>query len=264
MKLFVCFFKTALKDKAEFNLDLLFELLNYIVYLAVTAFMWTGITSSFGNIGGWSAFSFVMLTCFASLYRSFNDFFAGTWQMQSFILNGNLDKYLCRPVNVFGAIIGEYLNPLSFMEGIITVALTLLISCIIQKPQGIGLFSNIIPSLIVFASGSVAILCIKSIVSLMTVWLGDLSVFQNILFFEDMQLDRYPTKFLPQGFSILLNWIIPLGLIATFPSYVLCLALELKELVFIVLGSMAVALFWITVLCLVYKKAIRHYESFGV
>ena len=263
MRVLISFFKIALKDKTEFSQDLVFDFLNYITYILITAFMWTGVISTFGNIGGWTSFNFIMLTCFAGLYRSFNNFFSGTWQMKNNIIDGTLDKYLCRPVNVYFSVLGENFEPISLIEGIITITVTLVISCFTLKPTGISFLFNIIPSIIVFGCGTVCIMCIKSIVSLLTVWLGDISIFQNILFFEDLQFDRYPTFFLSKGFNIFFNWIVPLGLIATYPAYVLTFNLERSELLSILLRTVGITLLWIVLLHVIYKKAIKHYESFG-
>lgn len=263
MKVAFTFFRVALKDKTEFSQDLVFHLLNYILYIVITAFMWTSVTSTFGNIGGWTSFNFVMLTCFAGLYRALNDFFAGAWNLKNHILEGNLDKYLCRPINVLKAEVYEGFEPISLFEGLVTVTVTTIIGCCVLKPENISFIKNIVPAIIIFACGTFSILSMKTIVSLLTIWLGDVSVFNSILFFEDLQFDRYPTIFLTKGFSLVLNWIVPLGLIATFPAYVLTFDLELQKIVGLTLGAMGIALLWGIILSVVYNLGLKHYESFG-
>lgn len=263
MRILFSFLKIAIKEKLEFSQDLVFDFLHYILYLLITGFMWTGVIASFGKIGEWSTFNFVMLTCFAGLYTTLNNFFSGTYLIQNNILSGSLDKYLCRPINTFWAIIGENFEPISLIEGLLTIIVTSSISVFVLKPEGIHLLTNILPAIFIFICGTISILCIKSIVALSAVWLGDVSVFQNILFFEDFQFDRYPTLFLKNPFKIIMNWIIPLGLIATYPAYVLTFNLPLKELSAILLCTLTVTAAWIILCMIVFNKAMKHYESFG-
>jgi len=262
MNVFAIFFKNGLKESYEFSFDTICEFLTFVIDIFLTSFMWIGITQRFGTIGNWNTFGFLQLASFAMLYKTIDAFMNGVWKFGTSIINGELDKYLARPINPWYGIIGENFGPLECIEGLLTFTVTQCIAWTIFSDNSLQLI--LLPlSIFLCAVGSISILCIKAIISMSAVWFGNLVVFQNLLHFEDFQFERYPTDIVGSIPRFILNYILPIGLIATFPAKVVSCTLSKGELSIISISTFTVCLFWMSIAIIVGKKALQHYESFG-
>jgi ABC-type uncharacterized transport system permease subunit len=258
MKVYLRFFINSLKDVTEFRFDFLMGLLDLLVYMASIFLFWKFVSAGGAGIAGWRVADLMLLGAFAGLYISLNGFFSGCWYLSGKILEGELDKYLARPVNPYFAIMAECLQVDELIRGLLSFALLFGIYAS-QADHRISL-PALAAAAFIFICGTLSLVFMKSVVSLLTVWYGDLGAFKMLLHFEDLQFEKYPTTLYGKAVSRVFNYVLCIGLVTTVPvlvlldkaSYLACAGAALLSL-----------LVWSGLLAATFKKAMTHYESFG-
>lgn len=258
MRVYLRFFINSLKDVTEFRFDFLMGLLDLLVYIGSIFLFWKFVFGGRGGLAGWQVMDLMLLGSFAGLYISLNGFFSGCWSLSAKIMEGELDKYLSRPVNVYFAVMAESLQVDELIRGLISFGLMSGIY-LSQSGQKISLLP-LAAAVLVFVCGTLSLVFMKSIVSLLTVWYGDLGAFKMLLHFEDLQFEKYPTTMYGRALSGVFNYVLCIGLIATVPVMVLLGRASSLACCAAALLSLAV---WGGLLAVTFKKAMEHYESFG-
>ncbi len=258
MRVYWRFFVNSLRDATEFRFDFLMGLLDLLVYMASIFFFWKFVFGESGGVGGWKVTDLMLLGGFAGLYTSLNGFFSGCWYLSSKIMDGELDKHLSRPVNVYFAVMAESLQVDELIRGLLSFAL--IFGVYLVRSGAVPSPLPLAAAVLIFICGTLSLVCMKSIVSLLTVWYGELGAFRMLLHFEDLQFEKYPTTMYGRALSLAFNYVICIGLVATVPVMVLLGRAPLLSGIALALFSLAA---WSGLLALVFRKAMAHYESFG-
>ena len=258
MRVYFRFLVNSWKDIAEFRFDFLMGFLDLLVYMASIFFFWRFVSAGSSEIAGWRTIDLMLLGAFAGLYISLNGFFSGSWYLSGKIMEGDLDKYLARPVNVYFAIMAQSFQIDELIRGIL--GFTVMLGIYLAKTGCDISFLSLAGAFVVFSCGTLSLVFMKSVVSLLAVWYGEIGAFKLLLHFEDFQFERYPTTFYGRALSNVLNYVICIGLVATIPTAILSgKTIPANYLV----GALLCLLAWAALLAVVFKKAIARYESFG-
>jgi ABC-2 type transport system permease protein len=118
----------------------------------------------------------------------------------------------------------------------------------------------VLGSLALMALGCLVVLLIQGCLAMLTFWWGDVSRLQS-LFGLTGEFERYPLTLFPLGLRRFLTWIIPIGLISTYPVLVYLGRAEAMS-PYLALAA-ALAAVWGLIFFLAWRRALARYESFG-
>lgn len=253
------FIAISFRDMSEFRIDFFTSILHSLIYQAIFIVFWKAVlTFTADDLGGWRFPDLVILTAFTLVSNAVMQWFAGLLQLPRKVLNGELDKYLSKPLSPLFALIAEEVNGMASTHQMVSALLILGGACLYFGVQpAIG---NILVSLLLMILGCIVLLLIQGWISMLTFWWGDVSRLSSI-FMLSGEFERYPINLFPLTVRHLLTWVIPIGAISTYPVLIF---LGRADGAARYLGIAAtLALFWGLVFQLSWRKALARYEAFG-
>lgn len=253
------FLVVSFRDMSEFRVDFFTSVLHNLVYQAIFILFWKAIVvHTTDALGEWSFADLVVLSSFTLLSSAVMQWFVGLLRLSQKVVRGEVDKYLCKPVSPLFALLAEEMNGLGSVQQLGSAVFILVGVCVwfdvAVTPAAVA------ASLLVLALGCVAVVLIQAILSLLTFWLGDVSRIST-LFLMTGEFERYPLTLFPLWLRGFLVWIVPIGLISTYPVLIFLGRLELVPLY--AAGGAGLVLFWAMVFHHLWHRALARYESFG-
>lgn len=252
------FVVVSFRDMSEFRLDFATSLLHNLIYQAIFIIFWKSIITFSGALGEWSFPDLVVLSTFSLLSAAIMQWFAGFLHLSNKVLRGEVDRYLCRPISPLFALLAEQMNGLASaqqtLSGVAILAAVCLYFHLAVTPLAVA------GSLAVLAVGCVVVVLIQGSIGLLTFWLGDVSRLHS-LFLISGEFEKYPVDLFPAVLRNALIWVIPIGLIATYPALIFLGRVELTGGLLAV-GALLVAV-WSLIFQRLWAKALVRYESFG-
>lgn len=259
LKLLYRFATISFRNMSEFRVDFMTSILHNIIYQAIFIIFWKsilGFTSD--SLGEWTFPELAILCAFTLLATAIMQWFAGLTGLSRKVLRGEVDKYLCKPISPLFALLAEEMRGMASLQQLISAGAILGGICFYYDVE-VSLVGAAW-SLLVLAVGCTAVILIQGTLALLAFWLGDVSRIQS-LFVISGELERYPLTLFPTWLQRLLTWIIPIGLISTFPVLIFLGRLEIaKTYLGIAVGLLVL---WSLVFTVTWNRALRRYESFG-
>lgn len=248
------FFKVVVQSKVDFLLGLLgffFTQLLGIVFLSL-------VFRQIPHLQGWSLEQLIFIYGFAQIPRGLDHLLTDNlwlvaWRL---VINGDFDRYMLRPMNVFFQIIAEKLQPDALGEllmGGILVGYSLY-----QGVAALTLVQMLMLPVSVLA-GSVIYTSIKLLFASLSFWIKRSGPFLQLAY-EMADFAKYPTGIYHRAIRFVITWIIPFAFVAYLPaSYFLGAGTGIGVIAMECILALAL---W----CLAYavfKQGIRRYESAG-
>ena len=253
------FFKVILQSKVDFLMGLLGFFLTQILGIAFLYLVFRQIP----NLKGWSLDQLIFIFGFAQIPRGIDHLFTDNiwlvaWRL---VINGDFDRYMLRPMNVFFQVISEKLQPDAIGEllvGTILVVRSLSLGIVEITPANIALF------IVSVLAGAVIYTSIKLFFASIAFWVKISGPFLQFAY-EMAEFAKYPTQIYSKIVRFKITWVIPFAFVAFLPaSYFLGMQEEL-----IIKGAGVIAaecgiavLFWILAYAL-FNKGTSVYESAG-
>lgn len=261
MRIYWRFILNCARDFSIFRFDMIVMMLDLVAYIASIYLFWLFVMPGQSSIDGWESSDLIVLAGFAGLWLSLNGFLAGTWELSGKLLDGGLDKYLCRPMRVIPSVIGECFQVDELIKGLVVFAVA--VGYFHQKTSVSIEPLRLLLSSTIFIFGTVIVALMKCCISMLTLWLGNMGILRVLLYFEDMQIERVPTVLLKGGVGFLLNYVLPAGAIATWPTAVLLGKMEMNQAMtyLTVLGLLIVFWSWLT--RRMFLATLRRYDATG-
>jgi len=258
-KLLYRFAAVSFRDMSVFRTDFLMSLLHNLVYQGIFFAFWKSVlTFTASRLGGWTFPELAILSSFTLASTAVAQWLVGLLQLSQKILEGDLDKYLCKPVPPLLALLGESVNGLASLQQLTSAGLLLTAVCLYYRvPLSPG---NVAAGLLILSLGCAALLLIRGCIALSAFWLGDVSRL-NGLFQISGEFERYPINLFPVWLQGILTWVVPVGLISTWPVLAF-LGKGGSPWTWLAIG-LALVLFWSLVFREIWRRALRRYESFG-
>jgi len=258
-RLLARFALVSFHDMSVFRTDFVMSLLHNLVYQGIFLIFWKSVLAfTASRLGGWTFPELAVLTSFTLVSAAVAQWFVGLQQLSSKILDGDLDKYLCKPVSPLLALLGESVNALVSFQQLVSAGLLLTAVCLYYRvPLTLG---GVAAGLAILALGCATILLIRGCVALSAFWLGDVSRISG-LFEISGDFERYPINLFPGWLQGTLTWIVPVGLISTWPVLAF-LGKGGPPWAWLAVGA-ALVLFWSLLFGEIWRRALRRYESFG-
>lgn len=248
------FFKSVLQSKVDFLLGLLgffFTQVSGILFLHL-------VFQQIPDLNGWSLNQLIFIYGFAQIPRGIDHLLTDNiwlvaWRL---VINGDFDRYMLRPMNVYFQVIAEKLQPDALGELLVG---TILIIYSVSK----GIIMTGIPQTVLFlisvCAGTLIYTSIKLFFASFAFWIKRSGPFLQFAY-ELAEFAKYPTEIYAKGIRILITWIIPFAFVAYLPASYFLGKTESAHVILI--ECIIAVLFW-SIAYYVFKQGIKHYESAG-
>lgn len=248
------FFKTLLQSKVDFLMGLFGFFFTQVLGIAFLYLIFDKIP----NLNGWTLSQLIFIYGFAQIPRGIDHLFTDNiwlvaWRM---VVNGDFDRYMLRPMNVFFQIICEKLQPDAVGELLIG---TILIIMSLSKGIVIVDCMHIVMFIVSVIAGAVIYTSIKLLFASLSFWIKRSGPFLQVAY-EMADFAKYPVEIYSKPIQFILTFVIPFAFVAYFPaSYFLIqksalTTVGIECLIAVILSILAYSIF---------KIGISKYESAG-
>ena len=251
----------SFQNSSAFRLDFLTSIAHNLVYQGIFITFWMSVMNySPGPLGQWSFPELSILTAYTLVASALMQWSTGLTQLPAKVIRGDLDRYLCRPVSPLFALLVEEVNALTSWYQLASALLLLGSICIYyQIPVTFG---AAIASLGLLLIGSIVVLLVQACVGLLCFWYGEISRLNTMLMLT-REFERYPLDLFPPWLQGTLTWIVPIGLISTYPVLVLLHKAEAGTFAMYLATAVILLVVWMWIFLRMWARALRRYESFG-
>lgn len=253
------FFMMSLRNFSEFRLDFWVSLVHSVIYQGVFIVFWRSVVAFTGDhLGEWSFPDLAALSAFTLVASAAMQWFAGFLRLPGKIVDGDLDKYLCKPVSPLFAMLAEEVDGLACLQQLAGGLLILAGICLRYRIQVSA--AAALSSLLLLVVGCLVVLLVQGSIALTGFWFGDVSRVQQLVAMAG-EFERYPLTVFSVWVRGLLTWIIPIGLVSTYP--VLVFLGKAPLLGWPLAAGVALVACWSTTFFMLWQKALVRHESFG-
>lgn len=252
--LIVQFFKVILQSKVDFLMGLMGFFFTQFMGIAFLYLVFGQIP----DLKGWTLDQLIFIYGFAQIPRGIDHLFTDNiwlvaWRI---VINGDFDRYMLRPMNIFFQVIAEKLQPDALGElliGMILVVRSLAKGIVIVDMSRILLF------FVSVIAGAVIYTSIKLFFAALAFWVKISGPFLQVAY-EMADFAKYPTEIYAKGIRFLITWVIPFAFVAYLPASFF-LNPEVSAGI-IAIECMIAAVFW-CVAYGVFNRGTKVYESAG-
>lgn len=206
------FLKTIMQSRVDFLIGLLGFFFSQIMGIAFLYLVFQQIP----DLQGWTLDQLIFIYGFAQIPRGIDHLFTDNIWLVAYrlVINGDFDRYMLRPMNIFFQVIAEKLQPDALGEllvGTILVVRSLTKGIVIVDGLHIVLFF-----VSVFA-GALIYTSIKLFFASLAFWLKVSGPFLQIAY-DMANFAKYPTEIYSKGVRFLITWVIPFAFVAYLPA----------------------------------------------
>lgn len=262
LKVTYAFGRIHLANILEYKTPFFLQLFLTICYSLFWLVFWQVIFSHTTLLGQWSLKDMIVLLGFSNLWLAiFIGVYYGLWELPGKIVQGQrLEIYLTRPVNSLYALICEEFMKYSGFENF-----TIGIALIIVAKIYLGVQSSVLSVILSFFAlfcGVTAFCMLGGTIGCLSFFVGPVSELLRVIDLFD-EFTRFPLNELERYGKIFLTFGIPSILLSTYPAMIFLEKLSGRQMWEVLLLSFGLMVFWILALSLVYRKALKSYQSFG-
>lgn len=246
----------------EYKTPFLLQLFLTICYSLFWIVFWEVIFSQTTVLGQWSLGDMIVLLGFSNLWLAiFIGFYYGLWELPAKVAQGQrLEIYLTRPINSLYALVCEEFMRYSGFENL-TIGFALVFTAKIYMGVQSSIFSTAL-SLFVLFCGVSAFCMLGGTIGCLSFFVGPVSELLKVMDLFD-EFTRFPLNELEKYARVFLTFCIPSIFLATYPSMIFLEKLPSTEVWSVTGLSLGLMVFWGFALSMVYKRALKSYQSFG-
>ncbi len=247
------FIKVVMQSKVDFLMGLLGFFLTQasgIIFLYL-------IFQQIPNLQGWTFDQLIFIYGFAQIPRGIDHLLTDNiwlvaWRI---VVNGEFDRYMLRPMNVFFQVIAEKLQPDALGEILIG---TILVIISVQKGVAALTPVNVLLFMVSMLAGALIYTSIKLFFASFALWIKQSGPLLQVAY-EMAEFAKYPSEIYHKGIQFIITWVIPFAFVAYLPaSYFLG-----KGNAAVVGIECAIALVFWSVAYGVFNYGLKFYESAG-
>ena len=257
LHIYSCFIKQYLKGLITYRTDFLVGMLAFLLDQSLGLFFLYVVFDNIDALAGFSQYEVFLMYGIGQIPKGIDHLiFDNIWIIPRNIREGNMDRYLLRPINPLFSYLIERFQPDAFGEIILGIA----ISCYcfifggiaITLSKTIGLIVLILISVFIFTA-------VKLITASVSFWLKDSAQLMQISY-ELNDYTRYPISIFPKPIRFIMTFIIPFALVAYFPSLYLSGKLSFS---YVILFLLPVTIVLCLFALLLWNRGLKRYESAG-
>lgn len=254
------FFKVILQSKVDFMMGLLGFFFTQIMGIAFLYLVFQQIPS----LQGWTLDQLIFIYGFAQLPRGIDHLFTDNiwlvaWRL---VINGDFDRYMLRPMNMFFQIVSEKLQPDAIGEllvGAILVVRGLSKGIVVIDAAHICLF------VVSIFAGAIIYTSVKLFFASLAFWVKMSGPFLQVAY-EMADFAKYPTEIYAKLVRFIITWVIPFAFVAYLPASYFLGAGEHASIFrgpgIVGMECMIAVVFW-CVAYTMFSKGTKVYESAG-
>ena len=256
-RLYRVLIKQFLKVVMQSKVDFLMGLLGFFLTQASGIIFLYLIFQQIPDLQGWTLDQLIFIYGFAQIPRGIDHLFTDNiwlvaWRL---VINGEFDRYMLRPMNVFFQVIAEKLQPDALGEILIGTILV-----IISVQKGVAVFTpvNILLFVVSMLAGALIYTSIKLFFASFALWIKQSGSLLQVAY-EMAEFAKYPTEIYHKGIQFIITWVIPFAFVAYLPA---SFFLGKEGAGVIGVECVIAVIFW----CLAYglfNYGLKYYESAG-
>ena len=206
------FFKTIVQSKANFFIGLVGFFLTQITGILFLYLVFEQIPV----LADWNLEQLIFIYGFAQIPRGIDHLFTDNiWMIAwRWVINGDFDRYMLRPMNVFFQVVAEKLQPDALGELLVGMILVIH-SC----RQGVVVID--VPHILLFVvsifAGALIYTSIKLFFASLAFWIKRSGPFLQVAY-EMADFAKYPTEIYAKGIRFIITWVIPFAFVAYLPA----------------------------------------------
>lgn len=258
LKLYGLFLSQHLKSiivyRTDFVVGLVFNLLAQLTGILFVYILFCHVE----QLHGWHWSEVLFIYGLNSIcFGLFSIFFVNLFSLPGqYIVHGELDRLLIRPLNPLYQLLSEKINEQdigTFVTGIVLLVYSILT---IELPVGL---SQILLLLLFVLSGTVIYGAIFLCITSLSFWFQDRVEFWGPFMFL-VQFGRYPITIFNRTIRFLISWIIPIAFVGFYPATVFFRTQEFMQFGLI---SPLISVIFAIVGYIIWRIGIKKYESVG-
>ncbi len=250
------FFKVVVQSKVDFLMGLFGF---FFTQLAGILFLYL-VFEQIPDLQGWSLGQLIFIYGFAQIPRGIDHLLTDNiwlvaWRL---VINGDFDRYLLRPMNVFFQVIAEKLQPDALGEllvGTILVVYSVVKGVVVLDAVHIAMF------VVSVLAGALIYTAIKLLFASLAFWVKRSGPFLQLAY-EMAEFAKYPTEVYAKPLRMFITWVIPFAFVAYLPACYF-LGTGMGDHIGVIAMECAIAaVFWFIAYG-VFRRGITVYESAG-
>lgn len=206
------FFKVVMQSKVDF----LMGLLGFFLTQATGIIFLYLIFQQIPSLNGWTLKQLIFIYGFAQIPRGIDHLLTDNiwlvaWRL---VINGDFDRYMLRPMNVFFQVIAEKIQPDALGELLIGTIL------VITSAGSSGVTFDLVHIVLFIVSvfaGALIYTSIKLFFAALAFWLKQSGPFLQVAY-EMADFAKYPTEIYNKVIRFIITWIIPFAFVAYLPA----------------------------------------------
>lgn len=248
------FFKIIMQSKVDFMMGLLGF---FLTQLSGIVFLYL-VFEQIPDLQGWSFEQLMFIYGFAQIPRGIDHLFTDNiWMIAwRWVINGDFDKYMLRPMNIFFQVVAEKLQPDALGELLVGSVLV-----IMAMTKGIVIVDvlHIVLFIVSIFAGALIYTSIKLLFASLAFWIKISGPFLQVAY-EMADFAKYPTEIYNKAIRFIVTWVFPFAFVAYLPA-----SFFLKETVsagVIAIECVIAIVLWFVAYAL-FQKGTHTYESAG-
>ena len=248
------FLKTIMQSRVDFLIGLLGFFFTQVMGIAFLYLVFQQIP----DLQGWTLDQLIFIYGFAQIPRGIDHLFTDNIWLVAYrlVINGDFDRYMLRPMNIFFQVIAEKLQPDALGElliGTILVVRSLTKGIVIVDGLHVALF------FVSIFAGALIYTSIKLFFASLAFWLKVSGPFLQIAY-DMANFAKYPTEIYSKGVRFLITWVIPFAFVAYLPASFFMKA-DTSAGVVVIECAIAFVFWWIAYA--LFHRGTQVYESAG-
>ncbi len=206
------FLKTIMQSRVDFLIGLLGFFFTQIMGIAFLYLVFQQIP----NLKGWTLDQLIFIYGFAQIPRGIDHLLTDNIWLVSYrlVINGDFDRYMLRPMNIFFQVIAEKLQPDALGELLVGTILV-----VRSLGKGIVLVDalHIVLFFVSIFAGALIYTSIKLFFASLAFWVKVSGPFLQVAY-EMADFAKYPTEIYARGIRFLITWVVPFAFVAYLPA----------------------------------------------
>lgn len=247
------FFKVMMQSKVDFLMGLSGFLFTQILGLTFLFLVFRQIPS----LNGWSFEQLVFIYGLAQIPRGIDHLLTDNiWLVAyRYVINGDFDRYMLRPMNILFQVISEKLQPDAIGE--LAVGTVLVVRAFVIGVVSFDIWQTLLFVVSMFA-GALIYTSIKLFFAALAFWVKQSGPFLQMAY-EMADFAKYPIEIYPRTIRFIITWIIPFAFVAYLPA----LYFMDKGSPYIILAECIIAVVLWVIAYGTFKRGTMIYESAG-
>jgi ABC-2 type transport system permease protein len=256
-KIYGLFLRQYLKGLMEYRVDFLIGMFAFVLSQGTGLLFLYIIFQNIQSLAGFAIEEILMMYGLALIPKGIDHlFFDNIWLLPQRVRQGQMDRYLLRPISPLYVFLIERFQPDAFGEIILGTALTVTTLSRLQLALGIGeilgMMSFILIGIFIFTA-------LKLMTASTSFWLKNSYPLMQITY-NLSDFTKYPILIFPKFIQTIMTFVLPFALVSYYPALFLLGRIvywEVAGLLIMVTTGLTVIALW------VWKRGLKHYESAG-